>query len=127
MGLPTRADYFNIGAEEAIARSLARPPTQRIARDAVFTEGTDINIIIASASAMADEGTRHLAMECGAHFLDSAEGADLDRLVADRYGTAVQRKQPAPALVPLRFQRPNPSGAALSLPVGAKIRAMRGT
>ena len=115
MGLPTRADYFNLGAEEVVARSLARPPSQRIARDAIFTEGTDINVILASAAGMADEVTRHLALRCGALYLDSAEKNDLDRLVEDRFGPTVQRKQPAPALVPLQFSRPNPSGGSVIL------------
>lgn len=127
MGLPTRAEYFALGAEEVVARSLARPPAQRISRDAVFTEGTDINIILASASAMADEVTRNLALRCGALFLDSAEGVDLDRLVNDRFGSAVERKQPAPALAVLQFQRPNPAGPAIILPIASKIRTIRGT
>lgn len=127
MGLPTRATYFNLGAEEVIARSKARPPAQRISRDAVFTEGTDINIILASSSAMADETTRNVALRCGALFLDSAERVDLDRLVNDRFGTEVQRKQPAPALAVLEFQRPNPAGGVVELPIGTKVRTERGT
>ncbi len=127
MGLPTRADYFNLGAEEVIARSLSRPPSQRIARDAIFTEGTDINIILASASAMADEVTRNLALRCGALFLDSAEGVDLDRLVTDRYGPTVTRKQPAPALAVLQFTRPNPAGGLVTLNIGTRLRTIRGT
>lgn len=127
MGLSTRADFFNIGAEETVSRSLARPPNQRISRDAVFTEGTDVNIILASASAMADEVIRNLALRCGALFLDSAEGEDLDRLVNDRFGPTVQRKQPAPALAVLQFQRPDPAGAAIILDIGTRIRTERGT
>lgn len=127
MGLPSRADYFNIGAEEVVSRSLARPPEQRISRDAIFTEGTDINLILASSSAMADEVTRNLALRCGALYLDSAEGAELDRLVNDRFGDQVERKQPAPALVPLTFTRPNPAGAQVTLSIGAKMRTIRGT
>jgi hypothetical protein len=127
MGLPTRADYFNLGAEEVISRSLARPPAQRISRDAIFTEGSDINLILASASAMADEVTRNLALRCGALYLDSAEGSDLDRLVNDRFGDQVERKQPAPALALLTFTRPNPAGGQVTLSIGTKVRTIRGT
>ncbi len=127
MGLPTRSDYFSLGREEIISRSLARPPAQRISREAIDTEGSDVNIILASASGMADEVTRHLAIQCGALYLDSAEGENLDRLVNDRFGTQVQRKQPAPALAVLQFSRPNPSGGAVSLSIGSKVRTERGT
>ena len=124
MGLPTRSDYFNIGAEETVSRSLARPPEQRISRDAIFTEGTDINLILGSSSAMADEVTRNLALRCGALYLDSAEGADLDRLVNDRFGDQVERKQPAPALALLTFTRPNPAGAQVTLSIGSGKTAL---
>lgn len=127
MTLPTRADYFNIGANEVIARGEARPTNQRISRDAIFTEGTDINIILASSAAMADEATRHIALRCAALFLDSAEGDDLDRLVSDRFGTNVIRKQASQAVAPLQFTRPNPAGGAVALTVGAKVRTGGGT
>lgn len=127
MGLPNRADYFRIGAEEVISRSLARPPAQRISAEAINTEGSDINLILASASGMADEVTRHLALRCGALYLDSAEGEELDRLIRDRFGDQVERKQPSPALAVPRFSRPNPSGGAVSLTIGTKIRTVRGT
>lgn len=127
MGLPSRANYFDIGAEEIVSRSLARPPAQRISEEAIRTEGSDINIILASASGMADEVTRHLALRCGALYLDSAEREELDRLVNDRFGSQVQRKQPSPALAVLQFSRPNPSGGAVSLTIGTKVRTVRGT
>jgi uncharacterized phage protein gp47/JayE len=62
-------------------------------------------------------------------FLDSAEGEDLDRLVADRFSPTVVRKQPAPAVVLLEFTRPIPpsAGAAVALPVGTKFRTASGT
>lgn len=127
MAFPTRADYFDIGADEVISRSLARPPQQRISEEAIRTEGSDINIILGSASAMADEVTRNLALRCGALYLDSAEGEDLDRRVNDQFGTQVQRKQPTPALAVLEFSRPNPSGGVVTLNIGTKVRTVRGT
>lgn len=124
--LPTRADFFNIGATEVLARSAARPPGKRLTPEAVFTEGTDINIIEASTSAMADEATRRLAERVAALFLDSAEGADLDRLVADRFSPTVVRKQATPAVVTLSFSRPDASAGAGSIALGSKVRTETG-
>jgi uncharacterized phage protein gp47/JayE len=127
--LPTREDFFQIGAQEVFARGQSRPQRTRVSPQAVFTEGTDINIIIAACSAMADEGTRHLALRMAALFLDSAEGVDLDRFVADRFSPTIVRKQPAPAVTLLVVTRPIPpsAGAAVSLPVGTKVRTELGT
>lgn len=127
--LPTREDYFQVGAQEVFARGAVRPARTRLSPEAVFTEGTDINIILAATSAMADESTRHLALRMAALFLDSAEGEDLDRLVADRFSPTVVRKQAAPAVVPLVVTRPIPpsSGVATTLPIGTKVRTADGT
>jgi hypothetical protein len=93
----------------------------------VFTEGTDINIILAAASAMADEGIRHLAMRIAALYLDSAEGEDLDRLVADRFSPELFRKPASPAVVLLFFTRAPPSTlASIAFAVGTKFRTETG-
>lgn len=127
--LPTRDEYFQIGASEAISRSMQRPLGQRISRAAIFTEGTDINIILAASSAMADEGTRHLAMRLAALYLDSAEGEDLDRLVADRFSPELVRKQTEKAVVDLQFSRPIPpsNGAPVTFNIGRKFSTASGT
>lgn len=126
--LPTREDYFQIGAQEILNRSRNRSPSLRITRQAIFTPGTDANILVASASAMAAEATRHLALRDAALFLDSAEGEDLDRLVADRFSPTVVRKQPSRAVVELQFRRPIPpsAGALITLDVGTKVRTADG-
>lgn len=123
--LPTREDYFQVGAAEVFARSAQRPKATRISPEAVFTPGTDINIIIAACSAMADEATRHMAIRMAALYLDSAEGEDLDRLVQDRFSPTVVRKQAAPSVVPLEVRRTVP-GPAVSLSVGTVVRTETG-
>ncbi len=124
MDLPTRADYFQVGAQEVFARSRARPQSQRISPQAVYTEGTDINIILGAASAMADEATRHLALRIAALYLNSAEDEDLDRLVADRFSPELTRKQAAPSVVLLEFSRSAPPSTLISQSwdVGRKFR-----
>jgi uncharacterized phage protein gp47/JayE len=125
--LPSRSDLFNIGTDEVLARSLARPPGQRIAREAVFIEGTDINLILGSASAMGDEIMRQLAQHCAALILDSSEGDDLSRLALDRTCNVVARKGSIPSVVTLAFGRTNALAPGFSLPVGTKFRTIRGT
>lgn len=122
--LPTREDLFQVGAGEVFSRGANRPPRSRISPEAVFTPGTDINIVLAACSAMGDEALRHLALRIAALYLDSAEDEDLDRLVADRFSPEIVRKQSAPAVVPLSFTRPIPpsSGAGVTLDVGTKVR-----
>lgn len=127
--LPTREDLFQVGAGEVFSRGQNRPPRSRISPQAVFTPGTDINIILAACSAMGDETLRHLALRIAALYLDSAEGEDLDRLVADRFSPEIVRKQSAAAVVPLSFSRPIPpsAGAIVTLDVGTKVRTNGGT
>jgi uncharacterized phage protein gp47/JayE len=127
--LPTREDLFQVGAQEVFARGAVRPERLRITPTAVFTQGTDINVVIAACSAMGDEGIRHLALRMAALFLDSAEDEDLDRLIADRFSPEVVRKQAGPAVVDLLFARPIPpsAGLSVSIPVGFKHKTAAGT
>lgn len=125
--LPTRVDLFNIGADEVLARSEARPPGQRITAEEIFTEGSDINIVAASASAMGEETIRQLALRLAALFLATAEEEDLDRLVADRFSPTIVRKTPAPATVPLTIDRSAGAFPAGTLPVGTQVRTALGT
>lgn len=126
MLIPSRADLFQAGALELILRAQSRPAAQRISRAAIFTEGTDANVILAAASAMGDEVLRQLAAHCAAQYLDTAESEDLDRLVFDRFSPLLARKPAVPAIVTLQFSRPNPAGAAISLAVGTKVRTAAG-
>jgi uncharacterized phage protein gp47/JayE len=127
--LPTREDLFQVGAGEVFSRGQNRPPGARVSPQAVFTPGTDINIVLAACSAMGDETLRHLALRMAALYLDSAEDEDLDRLVADRFSPEIVRKQSAQAVVPLELTRPIPpsTGAVVTLDVGTKVRTTGGT
>lgn len=124
--LPTRADYFRIGADEVLVRSAARPVGQRLTSSQVYTEGSDINIVVASASAMAEEITRQLALRLAALFIDGASGEDLDRLVADRFSPTIVRKSATPALATVQFSRVAGPLAAIAIPAATRLRTASG-
>lgn len=124
--LPTRADYVDIGADEVLQRSSVRPVGRRLSFEEVFTEGSDINIILASASAMSEEVTRQLSVRIGALFLDSATGEDLDRLVADRFSPTIVRKSASPAVGTVDFFRVSGPLPGLAIAAGTRLLSTSG-
>ena len=107
-------------------RSALRPAGKRLKPEAVFTDGTDANILIAATAAMGDEAIRHLAARTAALYLDSARGEDLDRLVADRISRSIVRKQATRSLVLVSFSRTE-NTSALSVPIGTSLATASGT
>ena len=124
---PTRSDLFRTGAAEVFVRSARRPAGKRLKPEAVFTDGTDANILIAATAAMGDEAIRHLAARTAALYLDSAQGEDLDRLVADRVSPSIVRKQATRSLVTLSFARTDTAPGAVTIPIGTKLVTADGT
>lgn len=123
---PTRAELFDLGAAEIRARSDARPPGTRVNPDVVFLEGSDLNILNASASAMADEVVRQVVLRETALFLDGAKREDLDRLVADRFSPTVVRKAATPSVGDLVLTRVAGALPAFTLPAGSRIKTGSG-
>ena len=124
--LPTRADLFRIGASEIFVRAANRGGAQRLKPEAVFIDGTDANLLVASSAAMGDEVLRHLSMRMAALQLDSASGEDLDRLVADRVSPTLVRKQPSRALASISFSRSDPTNP-VTIPTGTRLKTPDGT
>lgn len=124
--LPSRTDLFEVGAAEIASRSAARPVNQRISASEVFTEGSDINVVTASASAMGEEVVRQLCLEIAALYLDTAEGEALDRLVADRFSPTIVRKEATPAVVTLQFSRSSGALPAETFPAESRYRTANG-
>lgn len=122
---PTRAQLFQIGADEMIGRSEARPPGSRVSVEEIFTEGSDVNLQLAAASAMGEETLRHLALRASALFLGTAEGVDLDRLIADRFSGAIARLEASAALVDVSLTQVT-GGPAQSFAVGTRFRTTTG-
>src|SRR5262245_20566575 len=95
--LPTRKDLYDIGAD--VIRDRAR----RIDPEQLNTDGSDVQILIASEAAMSEEVIRQLVLETGRLLLDSAKAEDLDRYAWDRY--QIVRKGASAALGTVEFSR----------------------
>jgi len=115
---PTFSDLFRVARDEVLTRS------SRISRDAVEREGMDANILIAAACAAGDEVVGQLAQLAAGLFLDSAQGAALDRLCFDRYGLV--RKPAAASLGSVQFATPTATVASFAIPAGAKLSTADG-
>jgi uncharacterized phage protein gp47/JayE len=120
--LPTRTDLFDTGAREAIARSNARAPGKRLSPQAIYTEGSDINILLAAGSAMAEEVLRQASRADADKWLDSSREEALDRLILDRTSRECVRKGAAPAYVPLTFLRLEGPLAAFNISAGRQVK-----
>jgi hypothetical protein len=70
--LPTRTDFFDAAAREVVARSEARAPGKRVSPQAIYTPGTDVNLLLAGGSAMAEEVMRQHTLDVKDLYLDSA-------------------------------------------------------
>jgi uncharacterized phage protein gp47/JayE len=121
MDRPTYQDLFRIGRT-----TITAPPSQ-ITTAVVDREGSDANILVATAASIGDEISAQVARVGGSAFLDTATGADLDRLVFDRYG--LSRKPASAALGVVRFSLASapvsnfliPAGTLLSTPDGRQF------
>ena len=121
MDRPTYQDLFRIGRT-----TITASPSQ-ITTAVVDREGSDANILVATAASIGDEISAQVARVGGSAFLDTATGADLDRLVFDRYG--LSRKPASAALGVVRFSLASapvsnfliPAGTLLSTPDGRQF------
>jgi uncharacterized phage protein gp47/JayE len=115
---PSWADLFRIARDEVLSRN------PRLSRDAVERQGSDANILVAAASAAADEVVGQLVGVSAGQFLDSASGAALDRLVFDRYGLV--RKAAAVAQGSVQFSTGTPNPSQFTIPDGTKLQSITG-
>lgn len=111
--LPGFNTLFRVARDEALVRS------SKISRDAIERDGTDANILVASAAAVGDEVTGQVASLQAGLFLDSAKREQLDRLVFDRYNMV--RKPASASMGSARFSTPTPTGVAFTIPTGVKL------
>lgn len=123
---PTRAELFQVGADAVLVRADARPEGRRLTPDEVYTEGSDINLVLNGAAAMAHEVVYQSMRRIKAMTLDGAEAEDLDRLVADRFSPTIVRKGASASVVPLVFSRVSGPLAGVVVPIGTRFKTETG-
>jgi uncharacterized phage protein gp47/JayE len=115
---PSRLDLFALGRDYVLSRATRIDPAQ------VDVAGSDVNIIVASASHMSMALVYQLAQRINALLLDGATGDDLDRYALDRY--QLTRKAASTALGTVTFFRADASGGAGSVPISIKLGTLTG-
>jgi len=116
--LPSFQDLFRAARDEAMSRN------PLLTLDAIQRDGSDANVLVASAAGMGDEVMAQLAQSLASLFLDSAAGDDLDRLVFDRYGLV--RKAASPAVVTIRFTTTAPTPGPFTIAQGTLLQTASG-
>lgn len=119
--LPSRTDLFNAFADEVLARARSRSTGKQITASEIFTPGSDINLIGAGGSAMAEEVIRQLGRSTKALTLQGSVSAEVDRWVYDRYGEKVPRKTASVARVTVTLARPTGAFGAWTYPALSRI------
>lgn len=113
MDFPSFSQLFQAARTEALIRN------PQLTRDAVEREGSDANILLASAAAVGDEVVAQLIAVTAGLYLDSASGEALDRLLGDRYG--LLRKTAAAAVGQVAFGLVGTNPAAFTIPAGTTL------
>jgi len=109
--LPTFRQLYDAGRAEVQARD---------PRLTDWTEGSALDAIVGAGAVLADETLRFVVDLFAAQFVDTAEGAALDALAADRYG--LSRKAATAAMGEVRFTRGG-SAALVVIPAGTRVSA----
>lgn len=115
---PSRLDLFALARDFVLTRATKIDPEQ------VNTAGSDVNIVVASASFLAYEIVLQLIERVNSLLLDGAAGEDLDRLAFDRYG--LTREAASAAVGDVRFYRTAATAGAGSVPIGTKLATLTG-
>lgn len=115
---PTFDQLFRIARDQALINN------SLLTLQSIERPGTDANILVASATAAADEVVSQLIAVTASLFLDSATGKALDRLVFDRYG--LTRKPASAALGTVEFSTVAASPATFLIPAGTRVGTATG-
>lgn len=116
---PTANELFQVGR-----RAVVTTPGTKINPSVVDVPGSNINLAVGTAAVLGQEIVKRGADAMRGAFIDSARGAQLDRVVFDR--TGVLRFSATAATWDLVMTRPAP-GAAGTYPSGSRITAPDGT
>ena len=95
-----------------------------LSKDVAQRPATDLNVILASIAALADEVMGTLIYVSAGCFVGSAQGQQLDRLAADRFG--LTRKSAAGSQGTVTFSVPTPSASTFTIPDSTQLQALDG-
>lgn len=120
MDLPSRADLF------AAARRYAKQqPAPKINPAVIDVPGSNLNLLFGGASLMGEMITAAWAKCIRGLFVSTAVGAQLDNVIADRFG--ITRLPANPASADLKFIRPTSGGGGGTIPAGSQIQTAKGS
>lgn len=119
--LPTRTELFQVGR-----RSLVNAPgTRRLNPGVVDIPGSSLNLLFGANSLMGEEVVARSAKQLRGLFIDTARGAQLDRVAYDRFG--ITRKPENPASATLTLTRPVPGVATPgTYTAGSRVQTVEG-
>jgi hypothetical protein len=115
---PSFPALFRIGRDEILTRN------EELALSAVDREGSDANVMLAGAGAMAEEVVAQLADVAEGLFLGSATGQKLDKYLFDRYGLV--RKQTAASEGTVAFSTTVANPTAFTIPANTLLQTPDG-
>ena len=118
MDFPSFPTLFQVARNEALSLN------SQLTKGAIDRPGSDANILIAAATAAADEVVGQLTTVTAGLFLDSANGDALDRLLADRYGLA--RKVASAATGSVAFSTVSSNPAPFTIPANTFLSTADG-
>lgn len=116
---PTANELFQVGR-----RAVVTTPGTKINPAVVDVPGSNINLAVGTSAVLGQEIVKRGADAMRGAFIDSARGAQLDRVVFDR--TGLLRFSSTPATWDLLISRPG-AGPAGTYPAGSRITAPDGT
>jgi uncharacterized phage protein gp47/JayE len=111
---PSTPDLLRIARDEVLLKNSA------LTREIVDRAGSDANALTAASVAVADAVVGQLIRVTTGLSVSNAKGADLDRLLFDRY--QLVRKGDAPAVTNVQLSTPAPAASNFAIPVGTQFR-----
>jgi hypothetical protein len=111
---PSTPDLLRIARDEVLLKNSA------LTRDIVDRAGSDANALTAASVAVGDAVVGQLIRVSAALAVATAKGADLDRVLFDRYGLI--RKDAAPALGNVELTLPSAAASNFAIPAGTQFR-----
>jgi hypothetical protein len=114
---PTAADFLELGVQTLVGTA-----NTRITEQAARLPASNINVLMMSSALMAERVSGNVAEVEAGLYLDTAEGSQLDRLAFDSLFPEVQRRAASPAVLTVRFTRPNAVAGRGTLSAGTRLK-----